>query len=103
MPTVSLAPLIHHQATTRLEGKFSLEYAIAAALLDGPPGIDSFDDEAVRRPEAVRLGGLVQAQPGEGGDQLLAGELELTVTLNDGTHLDARLALPAGAPERPPS
>jgi 2-methylcitrate dehydratase PrpD len=54
-PGVSLAPLIHHSPETGLEGKFSLEYGIAAALLDGRPGFDSFTDAAVRRPGAVRL------------------------------------------------
>ena len=54
-PAASLAPLIHHSPQTGLEGKFSLEYGIAAALLDGTPGFDSFSDDSVRRPEAVRL------------------------------------------------
>ncbi len=102
-PGVSLAPLIHQHAKTGLEGKFSLEYGIAAAILDGSPGIDSFDDEAVARPEAVRLAGLVEVHPGEGGDHLLAGELELAVRLDDGSEARAKLALPPGAPERPPS
>ncbi len=102
-PAVSLAPLIHHRARTGLEGKFSLEYGIAAALLDGRPGIDSFEDEAVRRLEAVRLGELVEAQPGEGGDQLLAGELELEVTLEDGEEVRTTMGQPPGAPARPPS
>ena len=37
-PGASLAPLIHHSPATGLEGKFSLEYGIAAALLDGHRG-----------------------------------------------------------------
>jgi 2-methylcitrate dehydratase PrpD len=102
-PAVSLAPLIHHRPRTGLEGKFSLEYGIAAALLDGRPGIESFGDEAVQRPEAVRLGGLVEVNPGEGGDHLLAGELELEVSLEDGSELSTTLGLPPGAPERPPT
>jgi 2-methylcitrate dehydratase PrpD len=102
-PAVSLAPLIHHRAKTGLEGKFSLEFGIAAALLDGRPGIESFSDEAVVRPAAVRLAELVAVQPGEGGDHLLAGELELEVRLEDGSALRTTLGLPPGAPDRPPS
>ncbi len=102
-PAVSLAPLIHHRAKTGLEGKFSLEYGIAAALLDGRPGIASFDDEAVARPEAVRLAELLDVQPSDGGDHLLAGEVEVELTLEDGSDLRAVLALPPGAPERPPT
>jgi 2-methylcitrate dehydratase PrpD len=102
-PAVSLAPLIHHRAKTGLEGKFSLEYGIAAALLDSRPGIESFSDQAVARPEAVRLGELVAVEPGEGGDHLLAGELQLEVRLEDGRALGTTLGLPPGAPDRPPS
>jgi 2-methylcitrate dehydratase PrpD len=100
-PAVSLAPLIHSRPRTGLEGKFSLQYGVAAAILDARPGIDSFNDEAVRRPEAVRLGELVEVQPGEGGDHLLAGQIELEVALQDGSPIRATLGLPPGAPERP--
>ncbi|WP_114905843.1 MmgE/PrpD family protein [Ornithinimicrobium murale] len=48
-------PLIHHRPRTGLEGKFSIEYVIAAALLDGEVNLESFTDEAVLRPEAQRL------------------------------------------------
>lgn len=40
---------------TGLQGKFSLEYSVVAALLDDFPGFASFENEPVRRPEAVRL------------------------------------------------
>jgi 2-methylcitrate dehydratase PrpD len=102
-PACSLEPLIHHEPATGLEAKFSLEYGIAAALLDGSPGLDSFTDEAVRRPEAVRLGSLVEVTAGAGGDHLLAGEVELAVEFEDGTEVSAELALPPGAPGRPPT
>ena len=36
---------------TGLDGKFSFQYTVAAALLDRRIGIDTFTDEAVRRPE----------------------------------------------------
>ena len=51
----ALAPLIHAAPTTGLEGKFSLQYAVAATLLDGRPGIESFTDDAVARPAAQAL------------------------------------------------
>jgi 2-methylcitrate dehydratase PrpD len=102
-PASSLAPLIHRRPNTGLEGKFSLQYGIAAALLDGQPGLESFSDGAVARSEAVRLGELVDLDATDGGDQLLAGEVEVAVTLADGSVLRARLALPPGAPARPPT
>jgi 2-methylcitrate dehydratase PrpD len=48
-------PLIHHRPQTGLQGKFSVEYVITAALLDGRVTLASFTDEAVQRPEAQAL------------------------------------------------
>ena len=56
-PEATVVPLIHHRPQSGLEGKFSLEYGAAAALLDGYPGFGSFTDLAVRRPAAGRPGG----------------------------------------------
>jgi 2-methylcitrate dehydratase PrpD len=100
-PSASLAPLIHHSPTTGLEGKFSLEYGIAAALLDGRPGFDSFSDPAVCRPDAARLMATVDVAATDGGDHLLTGEIEIVIETGDGDAMRASLALPPGAPERP--
>jgi len=48
-------PLIHRRPTTGLQGKFSIEYVIAAGLLDGEVTLMSFVDEAVRRPQIQAL------------------------------------------------
>ncbi len=61
-PKSSLQPLIHSRPTTGLEGKFSLEYAIAAFLLDGHINFHTFSDEAVQRPEAQPLIERVEIQ-----------------------------------------
>ena len=102
-PTATVAPLIHHRPRTGLEAKFSLEYAVAAALLDPHPGFASFTDPAVRRPQARRLIELVKLEPTPGGADLLAGEIHLTVCFGDGSSEEAELALPPGSPTRPPS
>jgi 2-methylcitrate dehydratase PrpD len=101
-PACSLAPLIHHRPRTGLEGKFSLEYGIAAALIDRPPGLASFSDDAVRRPDAVRLTEAVETEAaGERGQDLLAGQAQIEVVLDDGRRVEATLELPPGAPDRP--
>jgi 2-methylcitrate dehydratase PrpD len=102
-PASALAPLIHSTPTTGLEAKFSLQYAIAATLLDGRPGIDSFTDEAVARPAAQALSARVEVDARPGGDGLLAGEVAIEITLADGSTSHAALDLPPGAPARPPS
>jgi 2-methylcitrate dehydratase PrpD len=102
-PEATVVPLIHHRPVTGLQGKFSLEYAAAAALLDRYPGFASFSDEAVRRESARRLVGLVETTLQPGGDWLLDGELQASIhTGNSGTY-DAALQFPPGSPARPPS
>ena len=78
-PESTVRPLVHHRPDTGLEGKFSLEYGIAAALLDGPPGIASFTDAAVRRPQARAIMERIEVELTPGGDGLLAG----TFTIGD--------------------
>jgi 2-methylcitrate dehydratase PrpD len=99
----TVQPLIHHRPSTGLEGKFSLEYAAAAALLDGYPGFASFTDAAVRREQAVRLAGLVEIELEPGGDGLLDGELTAYIYAAHGTVLSVRQWFPPGSPARPPS
>jgi 2-methylcitrate dehydratase PrpD len=99
----TVQPLIHHRPATGLEGKFSLEYAAAAALLDGYPGFASFTDAAVRREEAVRLVGVVEVDLEPGGDGLLDGELTADIYATHGRVLSVRQWLPPGSPARPPS
>jgi 2-methylcitrate dehydratase PrpD len=96
-------PLIHHQPGTGLEGKFSLEYAVAATLLDRNPAFTSFTDAAVRRPGAQRLVNLVDTTLISGGDSLLSGMVDIDVVMRDETHHRASLRLPPGSPGRPPS
>lgn len=103
-PAGTVHPLIHHQPQTGLQAKFSLEYAIASAVLDGYPGFESFADPAVQRPEAQRLLNVVTLDPApDETDGLLAGELTLELSLTDGSTRTVSLRLPPGAPQRPPS
>jgi len=102
-PEATVVPLIHHRPQDGLQGKFSLEYAAAAALLDTYAGFGSFTDEAVRREEARRLAGLVETKLDPGGDWLLDGELEAEIHTGDGTVLRVRQQYPPGFPARPPT
>jgi 2-methylcitrate dehydratase PrpD len=102
-PEATVVPLIHHRPQDGLQGKFSLEYAAAAALLDSYAGFGSFTDEAVGRDEARRLVSLVETKLDPGGDWLLDGELEAEVHTADGAVLRARQQYPPGSPARPPT
>lgn len=102
-PEAALQPLIHHRPKTALEGKFSLEYAIAAALLDPHPGFSSFTDAAVQRERACELVESLELCIEEGGDSILAGSIRIEATRADGSTLTSQLEVPPGAPTRPPS
>jgi 2-methylcitrate dehydratase PrpD len=51
-PTGGTAALLYSRPETGLQGKFSMQYTLAAALLDGHIRLDSFTDDAVRRAPA---------------------------------------------------
>lgn len=113
-PGGTLRPLLFHRPLDGLQGKFSLEYGLAAAILDGHPGRRSFSDAAVGRPAARRLVSLVEITRAEGGDGLLDGQVDVEVHL-DGAGpsgaghatgariLTGSLQYPPGSPQRPPS
>jgi 2-methylcitrate dehydratase PrpD len=110
-PAASIQPLIHHRPDRGLTGKFSLEYGVAAALLDDRTGFESFVDDAVRRPAAQDL--LRMVEVGEAGVgmgagatlhddvDLLVGRFEADVHLADGSVRSVSLDQPLGAPGRP--
>ena len=103
-PANTLQPLNRHRPATGLEGKFSLEYGVAAALLDSRVGFAAFTDAGVNRPDARRLMGLVTIAAAEGGsgEGLLDGEFEVVIEAHGKTH-SGTLKLPPGAPGRPPT
>ncbi|MEV8546853.1 MmgE/PrpD family protein [Streptomyces sp. NPDC051572] len=102
-PAATVHPLIHDRPANGLEGKFSMQYAVATALLDDYPGFDAFTDASVRRPEAQRLVAAVDVVRTDGGSGLLDGEAALRIALSDGGVLHTALAQPPGSPERPPT
>lgn len=102
-PGSTLRPLIHDRPASGLEGKFSLQYAVAATLLDGAPDLASFADAAVARPAAQSLLARVEVRRTAGDGDLLAGEVGVELKLRDGAALGASVDLPPGAPGRPPS
>lgn len=51
----ALVPLVHPSPEKGLEGKFSMQYGVAAMLLDGQVGLSSFTNDAVGRPSVRAL------------------------------------------------
>jgi 2-methylcitrate dehydratase PrpD len=105
VPVGAVSPLIHDRPTDGLQGKFSMQYVLAAALLDGRVGLDTFADEAVRRPPAQALLPLVTVRedPGipAGANPIEDGYVDVEVRLRDGASLTRRVAHPRGSAADP--
>ena len=82
--------LIHSRPVSSLEGKFSMQYCLAAALLDRRVGLQSFTDGQVSRAEAQALIPRIDMRriPGnEGKPSWTEGYHEVEVHLKDGSIL----------------
>lgn len=110
MPPGGMRALIYPRPATGLEGKFSLEYALAAGLLDGKYSLWTFTDEAVRRPAiAAMLARVVVWEDGRcaEGDPLFEsrspgsrGFVEVELSLKNGVRDVLRIDHPPGHPSR---
>ncbi len=110
MPPGGMRVLIYPRPTTGLEGKFSLQYALAAGVLDGEYTLWSFSDEAVNRPQVRDL--LARICVGEdprcaGSDPLLEtrssgsrGFVEVEAVRKDGQRAIVRVDHAPGHPSR---
>jgi 2-methylcitrate dehydratase PrpD len=80
------ASLLSTDPQTGLEGKFSIEYIVAALLLDGKLQMATFTDEMVQRPEARELMQRVHRNyiPDEKFYSGIAGYNDITVTTTTG-------------------
>lgn len=82
-----------------LDGKFSLQYTAAVALLDGHVGLSSFTDERLARSDMQTLLGKIQVTLSRDIPSIYtAGRyLDLDVTLADGTVVCTRCERPRGS------
>ncbi len=87
---------------TGLEGKFSMEYCVATALLDGAVTLESFSDEAVAR-TAIQdlLAKVAVTEDGPPANAPIGGRAEVTIVLRDGSSRSAHADVPRGDPKNP--
>ncbi len=88
--------LLHHRPRTGMEGKFSLEFCMAIALIDGEVGVRQFTDEKVNEPRVQDLIKRVkyvhpEDRRGWGEKEFLSAET-VTVRLKNGQSLSYRAA-----------
>jgi 2-methylcitrate dehydratase PrpD len=93
--------LIHERPKTALQGKFSMQYCLAAALLDRKIGLGTFTDQQVLRPEVQSLIPRVTMRrvPGyEGQKSWTEAYNQVELHLKDGRVLTERAdRIPEGA------
>ena len=82
-----------------LDGKFSVEYCAAAALLDGAVGIDTFTDERRFAPDMEDMLGRIRVEP-EGPE---SGATLATALLKNGTTVSAECSAFRGSARNPMS
>jgi 2-methylcitrate dehydratase PrpD len=101
-----LAPhqLIYGRAETALQGKFSMPYCVAVALLDRTVGLAQFTDERVRRADVQALMPRIRmvVHPEQTTRDCLPTRFsEVTITLRDGRRLVRRVRIAKGQPQDP--
>jgi 2-methylcitrate dehydratase PrpD len=95
-----LLPHVRNPATSALNAKFSLPYAVARGLVNGAVLLDHFEDAALHDPAVTRVMGLIRMEPHD--DDANDYGAEVVVTLEDGTVLRQTVAAPLGrGPEAP--
>ncbi|MEE9273693.1 MAG: MmgE/PrpD family protein [bacterium] len=79
-------------ATTGLEGKFSMPFCLASAVVDGRVGLPQFEDDRVGRPEVAALqeGAIFEVDPELAEKDPESHTAEVGVRLRDGRRLRAR-------------
>lgn len=86
-----------------LEGKFSLEYCVAAALVDSDVSLATFEDSAVARPEIRAIMNRVRVtEDGPAAAAPIGGSAVVQVVFDDGRSISSRrVDIPRGAPQNP--
>jgi 2-methylcitrate dehydratase PrpD len=89
--------------TSVIEAKFSLQHAVAVALLDGPPPLAAFDPPVFARPDVAALRARTRVAATDAFSNRYPAHFgaALTVTLDDGATLRAAVPDALGDPENP--
>ncbi|MFC0220262.1 MmgE/PrpD family protein [Pseudochelatococcus lubricantis] len=98
-------PALHRLPQSGLDGKFSIPYTVAVALLDGHVRIDSFSDARWQGSDLRDMLGRITLQGLEGVNALDFENTEgrVTVRLRDGSEISRTVTRPRGVPDNPVS
>jgi 2-methylcitrate dehydratase PrpD len=93
----------YHGDGGALEAQMSMQYSLAAALVDGAVGVAQFEDRRRRDPDLLALARLVRFEVDPEIDAVYPQQFPARVQVRrrSGELLDERVAAPLGMPERP--
>jgi 2-methylcitrate dehydratase PrpD len=97
---MAFAPLIYVMPTAPLEGKFSMQFCLAAALIDGRVNLDTFSDEKIAD---TRIRALIPKIVMEVDERFRHGSefpTAVTVETENGARYKRVVLLASGKPER---
>ena len=95
-----VGPMVYPRPETGLQAKFSMQYVIAAAVVEGGLGVGTFADASIGRPDVRRL--LVRVRPIADEDRPAADPernfVRVVVRLTDGREFAEEVRFPRGDP-----
>ena len=97
---MAFSPLIHVMPATSLEGKFSLHYCVASALVFGEVNLDTFTPAKVADPRVRALIPKITMKTEERWKDDPEFSTEITVVTQSGRRLSKHIPLAAGKPDR---
>jgi 2-methylcitrate dehydratase PrpD len=102
IPIVCAPAEVKQRPRTAYEAKFSAQWSVAAMLVDGRVGIDSYQTDRIGRPDVARLAQLVRYEPTGMPEPAAEQPGSITVTTADGAAITLRSDDAAfGAPDAP--
>jgi 2-methylcitrate dehydratase PrpD len=93
----------YHGGGGALEAQMSMQYSLAAALVDGAVGVAQFEDRRREDPDLLALARRIRFEVDPQIDAVYPLEFPARVQVRrrSGELLDERVATPLGMPERP--
>ena len=92
--------MLHTEPTNGLEGKFSIEYCVARALVDGKVEVEDFEDSCINQKEIRAVMKKIKRRI-ESSLPIFA--TELNVTMKDNGVFSMTIKSPKGYTDRPPT
>lgn len=81
--------------------KFSLPWSVAALIVDGRIGVDTFASESIRRPEVAEVAARVRVEITPSAAVAADAPGEVRVVLRDGAEIRGSVPRSAGGPDNP--